>query len=351
VYTRWSVAVLMVAASACHQPASRTGIRVGLITPGSVSDAAWNSGAYAGLQEIHDSLGLAISHVEARTPAEQDEALRTYAAQGYNLVFAHGFEFQGAAERVSAQYPKTVFIVTSGSRAQGNVAPLIFRLEEATYLAGMVAGGLTRSNIVGFVGGIELPPIKAAYQGWVNGATAVNPKVQSREIYLNSFDDAAAGREATLALIRVGADMLHHNADAAALGLFQAAKEAPGVYLFGANADQSALAPERVVGSAIIDLPRAFLLVAREIKHGTFRPRVEAFGLASGVVRYQANPALVAKVPHALAARVQAAADSIAAGTLHPAEGGASVQALNPPGAPADRRPTAGSPRPTAPSR
>ena len=138
--------------------------------------------------------------------------------------------------------------------------------------------------------GIELPPIEAAYQGWVNGAKAVNPEVQTRKIYLNSFDDAAAGREAALALIRVGADMFHHNADAAALGVFQAAKEQPGVYVFGANADQSRLAPDRVVGSAVIDLPRAFLLVAREVKAGDFRPRVEAFGLESGVVRYVPNP-------------------------------------------------------------
>jgi len=188
---------------ACSRPTQQHSLRVGLITPGSVADAAWNSGAYAGLQRIHDSLGLGVSHVEARTPAEQDEALRTYAAQGYDLVFAHGFEFQGAAERVSMQYPKTVFIVTSGSRAEGNVSPLIFKLEDASYLAGMVAGGLTRSNILGFVGGIELPPIKAAYEGWVNGAKAVNPKIESRKIYLNSFDDAAAGREAALALIRL----------------------------------------------------------------------------------------------------------------------------------------------------
>ncbi len=237
----------MVCLAGCSKTAPAPGMRVGLITPGSVTDAAWNSGAYAGLQRIHDSLRVAISHVEARTPAEQDEALRTYAEQGYDLVFAHGFEFQGPAERVSAEYPRTVFIVTSGSRAHGNVAPLIFRLEEASYLAGMVAGGLTRTNVLGFIGGIELPPIEAAYQGWVNGATAVNPRVQSRKIYLNSFDDAAAGREAALALIRVGADMLHHNADAAALGVFQAAKESPGVYVFGANADQTALAPEHVL--------------------------------------------------------------------------------------------------------
>jgi basic membrane lipoprotein Med (substrate-binding protein (PBP1-ABC) superfamily) len=293
-------------------------MRVGLITPGSIADAAWNSGAYRGLLEIRDSLHLKVSQVEARTPAEQEEALRTYAAQGYDLVFAHGFEFQGAAERVSRQYPKTVFIVTSGERAAGNVAPLIFRLEEASYLCGMVAGGMTRSNILGFVGGIELPPIKAAYDGWVRGARSVNPKVDPREIYLNSFDDAAAGREAALALIRVGADMFHHNADAAALGLFQAVKEARGVYAFGANADQSGLAPDRVLGSAVIDLPRAFLLVAREVHGGRFRPRVESFGLRSGVVRYEPNPALDALVPVRLKGWVQAAADSIAAGTLAP---------------------------------
>ncbi|MEO6055779.1 MAG: BMP family protein [Gemmatimonadales bacterium] len=315
----------------CSPQAGPGGPRVGLITPGSIADAAWNSGAYAGLQRIHDSLGLAVSHVEARTPAEQDEALRTYAEQGYDLVFAHGFEFQGTAERVSSDYPKTVFIVTSGSRTQGNVSPLIFKLEDASYLAGMVAGGLTRTNVLGFVGGIELPPIKAAYEGWVNGARAVNPGVRSREIYLNSFDDAAAGREAALALMRVGADMFHHNADAAALGLFQAVKESPGVYVFGANADQASLAPERVPGSAVIDLPRAFLLVAREVKAGTFTPKTEVFGLASGVVRYEANPALDTLVPAALQARVKAAADSIAAGTLRPAGRPASMQALRSP--------------------
>ena len=293
-------------------------MRVGLITPGSIADAAWNSGAYRGLLEIRDSLGVQVSQVEARTPAEQEEALRTYAAQGYNLVFAHGFEFQAAAERVSRQYPKTVIIVTSGERAVGNVAPLIFRLEEASYLCGMVAGGMTKSNVIGFVGGIELPPIKAAYDGWVRGAQAVNPRVEARQIYLNSFDDAAAGREAALALIRVGADMLHHNADAAALGLFQAVKETPGVYAFGANSDQTQLAPDRVLGSAIIDLPRAFLLVAREVHAGKFIPRVESFGLASGVVRYEPNPALEKLMPAGLMARVRAAADSIAAGTLLP---------------------------------
>lgn len=285
--------------------------RVALVTPGSIADAAWNSGAYAGLTRIRDSLGVPVSQVEARTPAEQEEALRAYAAQGYQLVFGHGFEFQGPAERVSAEYPKVVFIITSGERVQGNVAPMIFRLWEATYLAGMVAGGLTMSGIIGFVGGVELPPVRLGYEAWEAGARAVRPDIQSRVTYLNNWDDAALGLQAARALIRVGADMLTHNADAAAIGLFQAAKEAGGVYVFGANADQTALAPEKVLGSAVIDLPRALLLVAREVQSGRFTPKVESFGLASEVVRYEPNPALDSLVPAALAARVQAAADSI----------------------------------------
>lgn len=323
----WRHAGFFMALFACS-PAPSGVPRVGLITPGSIADVAWNAGAYQGLQRIHDSLHLAISHVEARTPAEQDEALRAYAVQGYDLVFANGFEFQDPAERVSAQYPGTVFIVISGQRVRGNVAPLIFRLEEASYLAGMIAGGLTKTNILGFIGGIELPPIKAAYQGWVNGARAVNSHIQSREIYLNTFDDPAAGREAALALMRAGADMFHHNADAAALGLFQASKEQTGVYVFGANADQSSLAPDRVLGSAVIDLPHALLLVASEFRAGGFTPRAEAFGLRSGVVRYVPNPRLDSLVPKSLSARVHAAADSITNGTLVAAPRPAMMEAM-----------------------
>ena len=311
-----AVAVLTVATLSlhgCKERRAESGFRVALVTPGSIADAAWNSGAYAGLGWIRDSLAAGVSHVEARTPAEQEEALRTYARQGYQLVFGHGFEFQSLAERVARDYPNTVFIVTSGERVQGNVAPLVFRLHEASYLAGMVAGGMTRTDRIGFVGGIELPPIRLAEDAWVAGAQAVNPRVQPRSTYLNTFDDVAAGREAALALLRAGADMFHHNADAAALGVFQAVKESPGGYIFGANLDQSQLAPNRVPGSAVIDLPRAFLLVAREVRDGGFVPRVESFGLKSRVIRYERNVAVDSLLPADLRARVRAAEDSIIA--------------------------------------
>ena len=303
---------------ACSKTPTRQGLRVALVTPGSVADAAWNSGAYAGLLMLRDSLSAEISNVEARTPGEQEEALRSYAAQGYTIVFGHGFEFQGIAERVGAEFPNTIFVITSGERVSGKVTPMIFRIEEATYLAGMAAGGTTRSNVIGFVGGMQLPPIEKGYRGWTNGARAVNPKVQSRVSYIGNFDDAAAGKEQALAQIRLGADVLTHNADAAALGLFQAVKEDAKVLVIGANADQSALAPGQVLGSAVLDLPRAFLLIGREVKEGRFTPHVESFGVASGVVRFDWDTTVAQRVPAPLRARIAAARDSIAAGTLLP---------------------------------
>lgn len=314
-----SVATLILIACS-ERPSADDEFRVALITPGSIADAAWNSGAYAGLLRIRDSLGASISHVEALTPAAQEEALRSYASQGYDVILANGFEFQEPAERVARAFPGSVFVVNSGSRAVGKVVPLVFRIEEATYLAGMVAGGMSKSGTIGFIGGVELPPVRRGQVGWTNGAQAIGGAIVSRVTYLNNWEDAAAGREAALALLRLGADMLHHNADAAALGAFQAVKETPGAYIFGANADQASLAPENVIGSAVIDLAHAFLLVAREARDGTLKSEPKSFGLAGEVLRYVPNPALQALVPAELQARVDAAADSIAAGTLDPLE-------------------------------
>jgi basic membrane lipoprotein Med (substrate-binding protein (PBP1-ABC) superfamily) len=311
-----ALALSLVLIACSKEPGSTPAFRVALVTPGSVADAAWNAGAFAGLSAIADSLGAVTSHVEARTPAEQEEAMRSYASRGYALVFGHGFEFQSAAERVAKTFPATVFVITSGQRVTGQVVPLVFRIHEATYPLGMLAGGLTRSGKIGFIGGMELPPIVLGYNGWVAGARAVRDDIESRVTWLNTFDDVSAGKEAALAMIRLGVDQLHHNADAAALGLFSAVKESPAVSAYGANADQAALAPQQVVASATIDLSRAMLMIGREVQSGEFVPRVESFGLASGVIRWTINAQYAGIIPAELMTRVQAAADSIASGTL-----------------------------------
>src|SRR5687768_7215215 len=137
--------------------------RVALLTPGPVSDQSWNAGAYQGLMQIRDSLGARVSHIQTRTPAEFEENFRQYGAQGYDLVFGHGFEFQDAAKRVGPDFPRTAFIVTSATATGDNVAGIHFSFADASYLAGMIAGALTRSSTLGTVGGTELPPVRESF--------------------------------------------------------------------------------------------------------------------------------------------------------------------------------------------
>src|SRR6478672_3341332 len=100
--------------------------RVALLTPGPISDQSWNGGAYQGLLRVRDSLGASVSHIQTKTPAEFEEQFRQYGAQGYDLVFGHGFEFQDAALRVAPDYPRTIYVVTSGSSVAANVAGIEF---------------------------------------------------------------------------------------------------------------------------------------------------------------------------------------------------------------------------------
>ena len=133
-------------------------LRVALLTSGPVSDAGWYAGAYEGIELIRDSLGARVSHLQTRTPAEFDEAFLSYASDGYDLIFAHGFEYQDAAVRAGERFPDVTIVVSGGGQIRENVVPLIFRLEEASYLAGLVAGMKTRSGTIGMVGGVEIPP-------------------------------------------------------------------------------------------------------------------------------------------------------------------------------------------------
>lgn len=292
--------------------------KVALLTPGPISDQAWNSGAYQGLLRIRDSLGASVSHIQTRTPADFEENFRHYGAEGYQLVFGHGFEFQDAAERVAPHFPRTVFITTSGNRVAPNVSPMVFGFEDPSYVAGVLAGSLTRSDVIGAIGGTEIPPVRSSFAAFEAGARAVNPDVRVLVSYVGSWEDASAGKEQAIAQIRQGVDYIFQNADAAGLGIFQAAREARSVAVFGANIDQNAVAPDVIIGSVVIDLPHAFLSIAREVKEGRFRARVVRLGSTARVTRFVLNPAWRTRVPPAILARVDSTEQRIIRGELRP---------------------------------
>jgi basic membrane lipoprotein Med (substrate-binding protein (PBP1-ABC) superfamily) len=270
--------------------------RAALLTAGPVSDAGWYAGAYEGLMLLRDSLGAQVSHQQTRTPAEFDEAFLSYASTGYDLIFAHGFEYQDAAIRAGEQFPGTTFIVSSGGRFSENVAPLIFRLGEASYLAGMVAAHVSSSGIVGMVGGVEIPPVQGTFRAFEAGARSVNPEIEVLEAFTGNWDDVGAAKEAAVAQLTRGADVLIHNVDAAALGVFNAVREVVAAggtaWALGMNSDQNHIAPGVIVGSAVIRIPLSFLETALAWQAGEIGGEPIYAGANERVIDFVLNPEL-----------------------------------------------------------
>lgn len=271
-------AVEKVASTGSERP-----LRVGLLTPGSVSDGGWNAIAFEGLKRIEAELGGHISHQETKTPAEFEEGFRYFGVNRFNLAFGHGFEFQDAAMAAGKQFPDTVFITTSGKSVGPNVSPMVFELEQATYLLGVIAAMESKTGQAGLVGGIRLPSIDSTFIAFKAGAQSVNPKFEVREIYLGNFDDLAAARVAALTLIDRGADHLFHQANEAGRGVFQACTERK-TRCFGANRDQNNLAPDVILASAVLDVPEAFVQMATQVRDKTFKPGIQRFGMKPGIV-------------------------------------------------------------------
>jgi basic membrane protein A len=289
--------------------------RAALLTPGPISDRSWNAAAYEGLNQLKDSLGADVSHIQTKTPAEFEENFRQYGAQGFDLIIGHGFEFQEAAQRVAPQFPKSVYVTTGGTGTAENVAAMSFAFDEPSFLAGMAAASVSTSGVIGVIGGTELPPVKASFDAFAAGARSVDPDIEVLHAFLGTWDDAGAGKEQALAFIARRADVIFQNADAAGLGIFQAVRESRGTWIVGSNADQNAIAPEVTLGSVVIDVPRAFVLVGREVRDRRFAGRVIRFDLASGVVRWVPNPA-VDVVPQAVRASIDSTSARIASDGL-----------------------------------
>jgi basic membrane lipoprotein Med (substrate-binding protein (PBP1-ABC) superfamily) len=294
--------------------------RAVLLTAGPVGDAGWYEGAYRGLLMLHDSLGAEVQHQQTSASADFDEAFRSYASAGYDLIFAHGFEYQDAAVRVGEEFPDVTIIVSGGGKVSENVVPLIFTLEEGTYLAGMVAAGMTQTGTLGMVGGLPIPSVQGTFRAFEAGARAVRPDVAFVESYIGSWNDLRAAKDSAAAQLRGGADVLIHNTDAASFGVFQAVREAADagdrVWAIGMNNDQNGVTPEVTLGSAVIDIPTAFLKAARAWQAGEVSGKPVYEGMADGVIDFVVNPAVADHIPADLLRRVAEARERIRSGAL-----------------------------------
>ena len=297
-------------------PAATT-FKVALLTTGPVNDGGWNESAYDGLMKIKQDLNAQVSNEVTDNPSEFESAFQDYASKGYNVIFAHGDEYGDTAAKMAPQFPNTVFVTTGGTQSAKNLAPIIFATEDGTYIQGMEAGFLSKTGKGGFVGGQALPPVTRAAVAFQNGAVAVNPQFSFKITYINSWDDVQKAKGQTDELISNGADMIAHNCDAAAKGLFQSSASKPGVYAFGVNSNQNDESPN-ILSSTFLDIPKSFEDVAKSVQNGTFQGQTLNLGMKEDDVTVIDNPKFAGLYTTAQTTKIKQAEADIISGKLKP---------------------------------
>lgn len=293
-------------------PASPTGgdLKVAMILPGVITDKAWNQAGYEGLNEIKKQHGADIAYVEKIGQAEQAEALSDFARRGFNLVYAHGGQFDAAIQQVAGQFPKTFFVGVNGAASGVNIAALRIDHLQASYLCGIIAASLSKSKKVAYLAGQEFQATQEELRGLQLGVQAIDPTIQVSSTFTGDWNDAAKAKEAVEALISTGADMVYQWLDNAALTVLQTASDR-GIYAFGNTADQLDVAPQAVLTSAVKRIDLAIAKLADLATKNELKGEVYTLGLEESDILYLGKFNSV--VPAALQDKVKATQASILA--------------------------------------
>jgi basic membrane protein A len=286
--------------------------KVAMVLSGPINDGGWNAAHYQGLQAVEKDLGAEVAYTDNAQRPDFESILRNYGRQGYDLVIGNGAEYSDPIMAVAKEFPDTKFVAIFGYAQGGNVASYVPKGNEIGYLQGVVAGQLTTSNVIGWVGGIEIPSLKEMLAGVEDGVRAVNPAAKVVTTYTGNFIDVAAGREAGLSLISQGADVLLAVADGGNVGVTQAAKE-KGVKFVGWPLEMQALAPDSVAVSVLFDIPKMVGGIATAVKDNTFKPEIIRLGVSDGILSYgQFSP----WVPAEVRAKAEQTFEGIKSGSL-----------------------------------
>ncbi len=284
-------------------------LRVAMILPGPINDNDWNTVGYSGLMDAAEALNIEVAYVENVTDADAERVLRDFASRGYQLIFAHSFSFGDAALSVAEDFPDTYFMAGTARELAPNLSTYSNPDYQGAYLAGMLAAGISESGVVGWVGGMPAPNMLANLHAYEAGAAEVNPDAQVLFTFIGSWFDPPKAKEAALAQVEQGADVL----SAQGVGVIDAANEA-GVYALGAMTDQNFLGEESVVTSVTWDLGPLVTAVAQEVIDGNWESKNWSFGLIEGSIKLAPYHDLADAVSDDLQALIDAKIEAILAG-------------------------------------
>jgi basic membrane protein A and related proteins len=260
---------------------SGKGITIALLTDALFSDAGWGAFGFNAAQALKSKYGHEVDFKDNVPIPDIETTLREYAADGYDMIIAQGFVWGDPAVKVGKDYPNTKFVVFTGLANSTNVASIFPRQQEGTYLLGALAAMMSKTGIIGFVGGERYPNLINMYEGYKQGAKAIDNNIKVLDTYLNDWDSTEKGYQEAMSQINKGADLLLHVADTSGHGVIQAAKE-KGVYAFGAVSDQNILAPNTVLTSFVLDVSKAFNQATKMVQGGNFTGHIFKPGLEAG---------------------------------------------------------------------
>ena len=260
-------------------------LKIGLITDvGGVNDGSFNQSSWEGLERAGEELGVTVNYLESATDADYAPNLETFVDEDYDLIISVGYMLADATREAAEANPDTKFaIIDDATIDLPNVTSLMFKAEQASYLVGYVAGLTTKTNNIGFVVGMTNETMNQFGYGYCAGAIDANPDVTVQQMNANSFADSATGKSMANAEITNGADIVFQAAGATGLGVIEACQEA-GVYAIGVDSDQSSIAPNTVLTSAMKRVDNAVYEAVQELIDGTLEGGVKTFDLAAGGV-------------------------------------------------------------------
>ncbi len=289
-------------------------VMVGMATDvGGLGDKSFNDGAWEGIQMAEEDYGVETRLIESNQMTDYIPNLTGLADDGAKLIFAVGFLMADAMIEAAANYPDTYFagidIFVDPATAPDNVIGITYKEEQAGYLAGLVAGYMTKKyasespklnddNVVGVVLGMDIPPVERYLVGFYQGVKEVNPECEVLSTVTGTFEDQAKGKEAAIAMIEQGADIVFPVAGLTGVGAIEACKEA-GVLAIGVDVDQNYLAPDTVLTSATKGIAESTFAVITDVIQDTFEGgQTENFGItenATGIAPFHSFDSIIPK--------------------------------------------------------
>lgn len=266
--------------------ADKSDFKIGLVTDtGGVNDQSFNQSAWEGLQKVEEEYGVTVNYLESSGDADYIPNITSFIDEDYDLIISVGYMLADATREAAEANPDQKFAIIDDSSCSDldNVTCLMFKQEQASYLVGYVSGLMTETNNVGFVLGNASETMHLFGYGYLAGVLDANPDAKIQQYNAASFADAAGGKSAATTMVTNGADVIFHAAGGTGVGVIEGCKEA-GIYAVGVDSDQSYLAPDTIITSAMKRVDVAVQTVSEEAINGTISGGIETYELSNGGV-------------------------------------------------------------------